>query len=84
MSYSVLTNALNESGDKSPGNILIEQSIASVEAKQTLDNIENAEILQFASRHYGVQDNSALMPVAYTPKWLPPALILIQILEIDL
>ena len=71
MSYSVLTNALNENEDRSPGNILIEQSIASVEARQTLDNIENAEILQFASRHYGAQDNSALMPVAYTPKWVP-------------
>ena len=71
MSYSILTNALNENEDRSPGNILIEQSIASVEAKQTLDNIENAEILQFASRHYGAQDNSALMPVAYTPKWVP-------------
>ena len=71
MSYSVLTNALNENEDRSPGNILIEQSIASVEAKQTLDNIENAEILQFASRHYGAQDNPTLMPVAYTPKWVP-------------
>ena len=71
MSYTVLTNALNESESRSSGNVLIEQSIASVEAKQTLDNIENAEILQFASRHYGAQDSSALMPVAYTPKWVP-------------
>ena len=39
MSYSVLTNALKRVY-KSPGNILIEQSIASVEAKQTLETLK--------------------------------------------
>ena len=71
MSYSVLVTAFNEDADLSPGNLLLEQSIASVEAKQVLENIENAEILQFASRHYSHSDNNALIPVAYSPKWVP-------------
>ena len=40
MSYSVLVTAFNEDADLSPGNLLLEQSIASVEAKQVLENIE--------------------------------------------
>ena len=70
LSYSILNNALfNDSENRA--NMLLNQTIASSEAKQILENIRSDEILQFASRHY-VPDNSRnIVPVAYQPNWLP-------------
>jgi len=51
--------------------MLLNQTIASSEAKQILENIKSDEILQFASRHF-IPDNSRnIVPVAYQPNWLP-------------
>ena len=71
LSYSVLNNALYINDNENRASIILNQSIASSEAKQILENIKSDEILQFASRHY-VPDNSRnIVPVAYQPNWLP-------------
>ncbi len=71
LSYSILNNALFINDNENRASILLNQSIASSEAKQILENIKSDEILQFASRHY-VPDNSRnIVPVAYQPNWLP-------------
>ncbi len=71
LSYSILNNALYINDNENRANILLNQSIASSEAKQILENIKSDEILQFASRHF-VPDNSRnIVPVAYQPNWLP-------------
>tara|TARA_B100000965_G_C19536208_1_gene733479 strand:+ start:542 stop:1276 length:735 start_codon:yes stop_codon:yes gene_type:complete len=70
LSYSVLNNAISGNKENS-ANLLLQQSIASVEAKQILENIKTDEILQFASRHYAPNLNKNIMPVAYQPGWLP-------------
>jgi hypothetical protein len=71
LSYSILNNALYINDNENRASILLNQSIASSEAKQILENIRSDEILQFASRHY-VPDNSRnIVPVAYQPNWLP-------------
>ena len=71
LSYSILSNALFINDNENRASILLNQSIASSEAKQILENIKSDEILQFASRHY-VPDNSRnIVPVAYQPNWLP-------------
>tara|TARA_X000000368_G_scaffold270382_1_gene214291 strand:+ start:1352 stop:2089 length:738 start_codon:yes stop_codon:yes gene_type:complete len=71
LSYSILSTTLNINTEKSSSNLLLAQAISSVEAKQTLENIKNDEILQFASRHYAPAGASNLVPVAYKPKWIP-------------
>ena len=71
LSYSILNNALFINDNENRASILLNQTIASSEAKQILENIKSDEILQFASRHY-VPDNSRnIVPVAYQPNWLP-------------
>lgn len=70
LSYSILNNAL-VNDDENKASLLLQQSIASVEAKQILENIKTDEILQFASRHYAPSMNKNIMPVGYQPKWLP-------------
>ena len=70
LSYSVLNNAFNSTQPNNAAN-LIQQSIASAEAKQILENIENDEILQFASRHYSPNNFKNIVPVAYRPQWVP-------------
>ena len=70
LSYSILNNALYNDNENR-ASILLNQSIASSEAKHILDNIKSDEILHFASRHY-IPDNSRnIVPVAYQPNWLP-------------
>ena len=71
LSYSILSTALNTNTERSSNNLSIVQAISSIEAKQTLENIKNDEILQFASRHYASTGGSNIMPVAYKPKWIP-------------
>ena len=70
LSYSILNNAINNN-DTNKASLLLQQSISSIEAKQTLENIKSDEILQFASRHYAPNINKNIMPVAYQPQWLP-------------
>ena len=69
LSYSILNNALFINDNENRASILLNQSIASSEAKQILENIKSDEILQFASRHYVHSRN--IVPVAYQPNWLP-------------
>ena len=71
LSYSILSTALNTNTERNSNNLSIAQAISSIEAKQTLENIKNDEILQFASRHYASTGGSNIMPVAYKPKWIP-------------
>ena len=71
LSYSILSTALNTNTERGSNNLSIVQAISSIEAKQTLENIKNDEILQFASRHYASTGGSNIMPVAYKPKWVP-------------
>ena len=71
LSYSILSTALNTNTERNSNNLSIIQAISSIEAKQTLENIKNDEILQFASRHYASTGGSNIMPVAYKPKWIP-------------
>ena len=71
LSYSILSTTLNTNIERSSNNLSIVQAISSIEAKQTLENIKNDEILQFASRHYASTGGSNIMPVAYKPKWIP-------------
>ena len=71
LSYSILSTALNTNIERGSNNLSIVQAISSIEAKQTLENIKNDEILQFASRHYASTGGSNIMPVAYKPKWIP-------------
>tara|TARA_B100000965_G_scaffold299466_1_gene257836 strand:- start:1320 stop:2057 length:738 start_codon:yes stop_codon:yes gene_type:complete len=71
LSYSILSTALNTNKQNTSGNLLLAQAITSAEAKQTLENIKNDEILHFASKHYAPTGNYNLMPVAYKPKWIP-------------
>ena len=71
LSYSILSTALNTNTERGSNNLSIVQAISSIEAKQTLENIKNDEILQFASRHYASTGGSNIMPVAYKPKWIP-------------
>ena len=71
LSYSILSTALNTNTERNSNNLSIVQAISSIEAKQTLENIKNDEILQFASRHYASTGGSNIMPVAYKPKWIP-------------
>ena len=71
LSYSILSTALNTNTERSSNNLSIVQAISSIEAKHTLENIKNDEILQFASRHYASTGGSNIMPVAYKPKWVP-------------
>ena len=52
LSYSILSTTLNTNTERNSNNLSIIQAISSIEAKQTLENIKNDEILQFASRHY--------------------------------
>ena len=71
LSYSILNNAFYINDNENRASILLNQTIASSEAKQILENIKSDEILQFASRHF-VPDNSRnIVPVAYQPNWLP-------------
>ena len=71
LSYSILNNAFYINDNDNRASILLNQTIASSEAKQILENIKSDEILQFASRHF-VPDNSRnIVPVAYQPNWLP-------------
>ena len=70
LSYSILNNAISGNKENS-ANLLLQQSIASVEAQKILENIKTDEILQFASRHYAPNLNKNIMPVAYQPGWLP-------------
>ena len=71
LSYSILNNAFYINDNENRANMLLNQTIASSEAKQILENIKSDEILQFASRHF-VPDNSRnIVPVAYQPNWLP-------------
>ena len=62
---------MSNNNDANKASLLLQQSIASVEAKQILENIKSDEILQFASRHYAPDVNKNIMPVAYQPQWLP-------------
>lgn len=71
LSYSILSTALNTNTERNSNNLSIAQAISSIEAKQTLENIKNDEILQFASRHYASTGGSNIIPVAYRPKWVP-------------
>ena len=71
LSYSILSTTLNTNTERNSNNLSIIQAISSIEAKQTLENIKNDEILQFASRHYASTGGSNIMPVAYKPKWVP-------------
>ncbi len=71
LSYSILSTALNTNTERNNNNLSIVQAISSIEAKQTLENIKNDEILQFASRHYASTGGSNIIPVAYRPKWVP-------------
>ena len=71
LSYSILSTALNTNTERGSNNLSIVQAISSIEAKQTLENIKNDEILQFASRHYASTGGSNIIPVAYRPKWVP-------------
>jgi len=71
LSYSILSTALNTNTERNSNNLSIVQAISSIEAKQTLENIKNDEILQFASRHYASTGGSNIIPVAYRPKWVP-------------
>ena len=71
LSYSILSTALNTNTERNSNNLSIVQAISSIEAKQTLENIKNDEILQFASRHYASTGSSNIIPVAYRPKWVP-------------
>lgn len=71
ISYSILSTTLNFNSENNKNNLLIQEAISSTEAQQTLENIKNDEILQFASRHYAPSESANLMPVAYQPKWIP-------------
>jgi len=71
ISYSIFSTTLNFDSENSNNNLLIKEAISSTEAQQTLENIKNDEILQFASRHYAPTESSNLIPVAYQPNWIP-------------
>ena len=71
ISYSILSTTLNFNSENNKNNLLIQEAISSTEAQQTLENIKNDEILQFASRHYASSESANLIPVAYQPKWIP-------------
>jgi hypothetical protein len=71
LSYSILNNALYNDAQENRASVLLNQSIASSEAKQILNNIKSDEILQFASRHYAPNTSNNIIPVAYRPNWLP-------------
>ena len=71
ISYSIFSTTLNFDSENNKNNLLIQEAISSIEAQQTLENIRNDEILQFASRHYAPTESANLMPVAYQPKWIP-------------
>ena len=66
-----LAQLLTQITERNSNNLSIAQAISSIEAKQTLENIKNDEILQFASRHYASTGGSNIIPVAYRPKWVP-------------
>lgn len=73
LSYSVITNVLDEENNTIESTNLISQAISSVEAKRTLENVQNEEILKFASRHFApiTQSNSTMLPVSFRPNWIP-------------
>ena len=71
LSYSILNNAFYINDNENRASILLNQTIASSEAKQILENIKSDEILQFASRHFVPDNSSDIVPVAYQPNWLP-------------
>ena len=71
LSYSILNNALYTNEQENRASLLLNQSIASLEAKQILESIKSDEILQFASRHYVPESSTNIVPVAYQPNWLP-------------
>ena len=71
LSYSILNNAFYTNDNENKASILLNQTIASSEAKQILENIKSDEILQFASRHFVPDTSRNIVPVAYQPNWLP-------------
>ena len=71
LSYSILNNAFYTNDNENRASMLLNQTIASSEAKQILENIKTDEILQFASRHFVPDTSKNIVPVAYQPNWLP-------------
>ena len=73
LSYSVIISVTETTNKPIEPTNLITQAISSIEAKQTLENVQNEEILKFASQHYTriSQGNTGLLPVGYKPSWVP-------------
>ena len=71
MSYSVVTSIVSEDFQTNETANIIAQAVSSVEAKQTLQNIQNEEIIQFASKHFSSNPETGLLPVSYSPAWVP-------------
>ena len=71
LSYSILNNAFYTNDNENRASMLLNQTIASSEAKQILENIKTDEILQFASRQFVPDTSRNIVPVAYQPNWLP-------------
>ncbi len=73
LSYTVVDRAINQEG-YDEASALIVKATKSIEAKRTLENLQNNEILRFASRHYSPTQGGAAeitMPVSYSPNWVP-------------
>ena len=73
LSYTVVDRAINHEG-YDEASALIVKATKSIEAKRTLENLQNNEILRFASRHYSPTQGGAAeitMPVSYSPNWVP-------------
>ena len=73
LSYTVVDRAINQEG-YDEASALIVKATKSIEAKRTLENLQNNEILRFAARHYSPTQGGAAeitMPVSYSPNWVP-------------
>ena len=71
MSYTIVNSIVSESNQDNETATLIAQAISSSEAKQTLQNIQNEEIIRFASRHFSNTPDANILPVSYAPNWVP-------------
>ena len=75
MSYTVVNSIVSENYENNETAAVIAQAISSAEAKQTLLNIQNEEIIQFASRHFSNTSDLNILPVGYAPNWVPSGFV---------
>ena len=66
-----MNSIVSENYENNETAAVIAQAISSAEAKQTLLNIQNEEIIQFASRHFSNTPDANILPVGYAPNWVP-------------